>query len=186
MRAFGVLLAAGLVVAVMGGCSTLSTVNPRAASIDDIISMTRAGVGSEVIKSHIEATHSRFQLSSGDIVRLKKEGVADDLLKAMIQTENISSAPPLFDWENPNWGFTPYDNFNYYNYPTGYYLSPYDYPYIVFRQPGLLGRFYNYYPLDLYPEYGPYDRYIPPYPYPYPSPDAGKSTNPDASKPSNP
>lgn len=70
MRALGALLAAGLVVAVMGGCSTFSTVNPQAATIDDIISMTRAGVGPEVIKSHIEATHSRFQLSSGDIVRL--------------------------------------------------------------------------------------------------------------------
>jgi hypothetical protein len=178
MRALGALLAAGLVVAVMGGCSTLSTVNPRAASIEDIISMSKAGVGSEVIKSHIEATRSRFQLSPEDIVRLKKEGLTDDVLMAMIQSENVSSAPALFNWENPNWGFTPYDNFNYYNYPTGYYLSPYDYPYIVFRQPGLLGRFYNYYPLDLYPKYGPYDRYM--LPYPYPSPDDANSKNPDS------
>ncbi len=186
MRAFGALLAAGLVVALTGGCSSFSTVNPRAASVDDIISMTKAGIGSDVIKSHIEVTYSRFQLSPGEIIRLKKEGVADDVLKAMINSEKVPSTSQQFDWENPIWGFIPYDNrFSYNNYPTGYYLSPYDYPYIVFRQPGLLGKFYNYYPLDIYPQYGPYDRYMLPYPYPYPSPDDGKSTNPD-SKPSNP
>jgi hypothetical protein len=188
MGALKSLFISSLVIAVITGCSVISTVNPRAVSLNDIIAMSKSGVGSGVIISHIQATHSRYHLSPGDIIRLKNEGVADDVLKAMIQTETVSSNPPLFDWENPNWGFTPYDNWSNYNsYPTGYYLSPYDYPYIVFRQPGLLGRFYNYYPLDLYPKYGPYERYYPPYPgIPNSNPDTGNPTNPDSGKPSNP
>jgi hypothetical protein len=127
MRVVKSLLTACLIIAVISGCSVFLTVNPRAVSIDDIIAMSKAGIGAGVIKSNIQATHSRYYLSPGDIIRLKNEGVADDLLKAMIQTETVSSNPPLFDWENPNWGFTPYDNRSNYNgYPTGYYLSPYD------------------------------------------------------------
>lgn len=123
------------------GCSTLSTTDPRAMTVNDIIMMTRAEVGPEVIKRQIDVTRSRFHLTTEEIVRLKQEGVTDDVLTAMIDTETRQ------DVFEPGRPVSPYDFwFNYYN--AGPLNYGYGYPYFVWQQPGLVGRYYSYYPLS--------------------------------------
>jgi len=140
-------LLAGLALAALAGCSAISTMDARTMTVDDIITMSKAEVGSGVIKQQIEATGSRFSLTTEDIVLLKKEGVSDDVLTAMIES---GKQPDIFYHGQ---GLSPYDFwFNYYEMPYMGYASPYGYygygnPYIVYRQPGVIGRFYTYYPL---------------------------------------
>jgi hypothetical protein len=131
------------------GCSSFSTVNPRAMTIDQIIAMSAAGAGADVIKDQMLATGSKFRLTAEDIVRLKNEDVADDVIRAMIETggrDRYSTGPDYYD---PWFGSSPM----YGGYSPFY---GYGYPYEVWRQPGLIGRFYTYsYPLSPWDRYGP-------------------------------
>ncbi len=146
MRLFGT-LCAGAAIMIAAGCSSLSTVDPRAMTPDDVIGMTRAGVGAEVITRQIESTRSRFELTAGEIVRLKREGVTDEVITAMIDTAERDES------HASEWGMSPYDFWYgysgplYYGFPYGGIPYGYGAPYVVYRQPGLLGRFYSYYPL---------------------------------------
>ena len=147
------------------GCSSFVTFNDRAMSIDDVINISKTKVDAEVLISQIDATYSKFQLTPEDIVRLKNEGVDDEVIKYMVESD---ITPDRFSWE---YGYSQYDYwFNYYNayyYPIyDYYYSPmfhyrygrmpynspssyYDYPtpYVSRRQPGMVGKYYRYYPL---------------------------------------
>jgi len=53
---------------------------------DDVVRMTKAKVGDEVIIAQMQAAKARFALTADEIVRLKKEGVSDAVLKAMIES----------------------------------------------------------------------------------------------------
>ena len=158
MKAMWVLLALVSVgIVVLSGCSSFVTIHERQMNIEDIISMTKAGVGPEIIKSQIEVTNSRFTLTSDEIITLKKAGVDDKVIEAMIETELL---PESFDWEH---GMSPYDYwFNYYNswYPS--YSYPYFNPYAVYRDPSRVGRFYRYYPVYPPSSYYQYQRWIHP------------------------
>ncbi len=153
------IIAIGLFVVLMiAGCSAFVTVNERAMSLDDIINLTKAKASSDVIIRQIEVTRSKFMLGADDIVRLKNEGVEDDVIEFMIETENT---PQRMNW---NYNYAPYDY--WYNYYNDFYYPYYDYyynpdafylygdipyyrhrsPYIVRQTPGLVGRFYEYYP----------------------------------------
>jgi hypothetical protein len=61
-------------------------VGPAAAGLeaDDVVRLTKANVGDEVIIAQMQAAKARFALTADEIVRLKKEGVSDAVLKAMI------------------------------------------------------------------------------------------------------
>jgi len=104
--------AAALALIFIAGCSALEIGNPRAITVQDVIDMTNAGVGKDVIIRHIEVTRSRFELSPQEIVRLKKAGVDDKVLEAMVETE----AYPEYGY-GYEFGYSPYDySFNYYNH----------------------------------------------------------------------
>ncbi len=62
--------------------------NGEQLSTDDIKKMSRAGLSDEVIMKQINDTKSIFYLSSADIVDLKKSGVSQKIITAMIQTGN--------------------------------------------------------------------------------------------------
>lgn len=66
----------------------LAALAPTAWALEtgDVIRMTKAQVGDEVIKAQIEAEKARFELSADAIIRLKEEGVSDAIIKAMIET----------------------------------------------------------------------------------------------------
>ena len=148
----------GFIILMITGCSAFVIVNERAMSIDDVINLTKAEASSDVIIRQIEATNSRFELEADDIVRLKNEGVEDDVIEFMIETgytpqrmrRDYNYAPYDY-WNNYyNKFYYPYYDYNY--NPDAYYLYggvPYyrhRSPYIVRRESGLVGRYYEYYP----------------------------------------
>jgi len=148
----------GFIILMITGCSAFVIVNERAMSIDDVINLTKAEASSDVIIRQIEATNSRFELEADDIVRLKNEGVEDDVIEFMIETgytpqrmkRDYNYAPYDYWYNYYNRFYYPY--YDYYYNPDAYYLYggvPYyrhRSPYIVRRRPGLVGRHYEYYP----------------------------------------
>jgi hypothetical protein len=56
-----------------------------ALEADDVVRMTKANVGDEVIIAQMQAAKARFSLTADQIVRLKKDGVSDVVLRAMIE-----------------------------------------------------------------------------------------------------
>jgi len=162
-----VLVIVGVVMFTLAGCAAFMVVNERAMTVDDVISLSKAKLGSDVIIRQIEVTRSKFRLTPTDLVRLKNEGVDDDVIESMIETETI---PEGYGW-GYGFGYTPYDYwynqyYPYYNYPIyDYYYNPfsmYQYwgrpynnywrsPYTVRRTPGMVGRYYEYYPAEPLP-----------------------------------
>ena len=162
---------AGIIVLMLAGCSAFVTINERAMSLEDVINLSKVKLDSEVIIRQIEVTRSKFELTSDEIVMLKNEGVDDDVIEYMIETEFI---PEKFTWD---YGYSPYNywyyHYNYAYYPMyDYYYNPYSMysnwgmpyyrsPYTVRRRPGLVGRYYDYYPVTPPPgrEYYQKERY---------------------------
>ena len=144
-----------VVVVAVSACSSLAIINERAATVEDIINMTKAEVGPDVIKRHIEVTRSQFTLDPDQIVRLKEAGVDDRVIKAMLDTDE---AAELVDLEK---SYSLYDYwFNYYNshYPVNLYSYPVypiinfswgSGPYSSYRWSGELGRYYRDFPVGL-------------------------------------
>jgi hypothetical protein len=58
---------------------------------DNVVAMTKAGIGSDVIVSKIASSKTAFDVSADGLVRVKHEGVDDDVIAAMIEA---STAPP--------------------------------------------------------------------------------------------
>jgi hypothetical protein len=57
-------------------------------NLDKVLRLLRAGVGEEVIKAHIADENMTFELSTKDLVRLKKAGASDGLLAYMLGKES--------------------------------------------------------------------------------------------------
>lgn len=55
-----------------------------------IIEMTHKGLGNDVIIARIKAGATRFNLSDDDLAKLKKEGVSDPVVAAMIQSSQLT------------------------------------------------------------------------------------------------
>jgi hypothetical protein len=66
--------------------------------VNEVIKLLRAKVGEEVIKAHIEKESMVFDLSTKDIINLKKAGASDGLLAYMMKIEDVSGDFP-FDLE---------------------------------------------------------------------------------------
>ena len=146
-------LVVSAVVLALTGCASLEFRNDRAMSVEDIVKISRAGAGTDVIISEIDATRSRFRLDPDEIVMLKEAGVDDDVIEWMIDTgadPGYYEGDYYYPWDN--W-ITSYNYYGYrYHYP--YYPGYYPAPYVVYREPGLVGRFYRYVPLGR--SYRPY------------------------------
>ncbi|MFC1650709.1 hypothetical protein ACFL2X_03995 [Candidatus Latescibacterota bacterium] len=167
-KLYSAILALGLLLFVFSGCSSMMMYNERAISLEDIVNLSKAELGTDVIISHIDATNSIFKLTSEEIIWLKNEGVDDDVIEYILETDIDSER---FGWMNNT---SPYDYWSYYsssyyypiydyyynrfsgyNYPYSYYynrpfynynyggLSLFNSPYYVRRRPGTIGRFYE-------------------------------------------
>jgi hypothetical protein len=69
--------------------------------ITDVVYLAQQHVTDEVIISQIRSTHSMFQLSAGDTVWLKQQGVSDAVVQEMLATANryprrVYSAAPVY------------------------------------------------------------------------------------------
>ena len=57
---------------------------PAPMTVNDVIKLTRAHVGEEVILQQLRQNNKHFVLSSNDLIRLKNAGVSDRVVQAMI------------------------------------------------------------------------------------------------------
>ncbi len=141
----------------IAGCSSFYVVD-RTMTIQEIIAMSKADVDSDVMIAQIDATHTRFALTSEDLILLKNAGVPDDVVEHMIDT---GITPERYAWEHiydpivgyPYYEYYPfYHSFYYPSYTIYHRGGPYRmyYPYVVRRVPGIVGRFYEYYPVPGY------------------------------------
>jgi hypothetical protein len=62
-----------------------------------IIDMTHKGLGDDVIIARIKASPTKFELADDDLAKLKKEGVSDAVVAAMIQSTQLSIAKVKID-----------------------------------------------------------------------------------------
>jgi hypothetical protein len=62
-----------------------------------IIEMTHKGLGDDVIIARIKASATKFELSDDDLAALKKAGVSDAVVAAMIQSTQLTSPKVAID-----------------------------------------------------------------------------------------
>ncbi len=100
---------------------------PPPMTINDVIALSQDSVNADVIISQIKATDSYFRLTTDDIVSLRKAGVNDKVINAMIQTanqpHNQRARTVAYPSYYPYWWYTWYP---YYWYPW-YSWYPYYY-----------------------------------------------------------
>ncbi len=137
MKQFVVLAVAIAGVLVLSGCMAgyESTYDQprRQMTIGEIDSLSTQGVSDSLIIAQIKATHSVFRLSSQDIVQLKKDGVSETVISAMIAAKPVNRSR-WYGYYGPP-AFYPYDvTFDYwwwgwpYYYPAfygGFYSHPF-------------------------------------------------------------
>jgi len=124
-------------VLMISGCSAHMTPRESSHGLDerDVIALTKAGVGSGVIIQKIRVSRSQFSLETDDIIRLKKQGVDDDVIRTMIGTDEAAKRADLAR------SYDLYEYwFNYYNtfYPVNLYFYPVS-PLLTYQS----GRFIN-------------------------------------------
>ncbi|MGO8932396.1 MAG: hypothetical protein ACLPLZ_13295 [Terracidiphilus sp.] len=62
-----------------------------------VIEMTHKGLGNDVIIARIKASATRFDLSDDDLANLKRQGVSDAVVAAMIQSTQLTVAKVTID-----------------------------------------------------------------------------------------
>jgi hypothetical protein len=60
---------------------------------EDVIKLTRAGLAEALILSSIDSSEPRFDTSADALIKLKKEGVSDQIIKRMIEGKEGPAAP---------------------------------------------------------------------------------------------
>jgi hypothetical protein len=107
----------------------------------DVVKMHRDGIADSLIVQKIEYSGKTFRLDADDIHALKEAGVSDEVVSAMLRTEDRR-----------------YDD-DYYDYPYGYAYDYYSYPHTRLYLGFGLGSYYPrswYYGGHRYPRYYPY------------------------------
>jgi hypothetical protein len=90
------------------------TVATQPVTVDDVIAMTKDNVGDDVILAQIKATRTYYHLTSNDIRDLKKSGVSDRVISAMIKTADEPGAA------NEKVSYARYPDYFWYPYPSFY------------------------------------------------------------------
>lgn len=60
---------------------------------DTIVTMVKAGLGEELISSKIKTSQNTFDVSTESIIKLKKEGVSENIIKTMLDVSTKSGTP---------------------------------------------------------------------------------------------
>ena len=97
----------------------------------DVIDMSNAGVGNDVVIDMIHKSGSVFRLGPQDVVALADSGVSSQVIRAMIKTEQApqySEATGGGYWYDPDWywyGGYPWSYPWYFGLSAGYYAPLY-------------------------------------------------------------
>ncbi len=65
----------------------------QAATMDQVISMSQAGLSDSVIVTHVQTHGVAYRLQPTDLIVLKQAGVSDPVIRAM-QTARLATTPP--------------------------------------------------------------------------------------------
>src|SRR5436190_1271713 len=84
-RACGVLLATGLLAVAVCGQTALTN--------DAIVKMVKAGLAEDVIVNMINSQPAQFSVTPDAMIALKKDGVSDKLISAMLSKGSSAAAP---------------------------------------------------------------------------------------------
>ena len=85
---------------------------------DSVISMVKAGLGTNVIVTKIRTSKTRFNLTTNELIRLKESGINEEVLMAMLgfsesadppTTETRSRSVGVSDPNDPNNPLTAHD-----------------------------------------------------------------------------
>ncbi len=60
---------------------------------DTVVAMVKAGLGEELISSKIKISQNTFDVSTESIIKLKKEGVSENIIKTMLDVSTKSDTP---------------------------------------------------------------------------------------------
>ena len=120
----GLLLAMGLGLT---GCVTYAVVTPPAGpTLAQVQSMTQAHVSDAVIVSQIQNSPTRYQLTADQIIALKKAGVSDAVLNALINTASKPVPQPTTPVYQTGYAYPYYYPYGYVG-PWGWWGGPYYY-----------------------------------------------------------
>jgi hypothetical protein len=95
-----------------------------AMTVNDVIALSKANTGDEVIIAQIQATHSVFALNNQDIIDLKNAGVSEKIIEAMIKTQAQSKKDDTYAhhwYPSDDWWYAGYYWPVYYWYPRVYW-----------------------------------------------------------------
>lgn len=73
---------------------SLLPVRAEALTVRDILELTRAGLGEEILLTLIEVDRSVFPIDSATLKRLKEAGVSERVIVAMIRSARTPEPPP--------------------------------------------------------------------------------------------
>ncbi len=95
----------------------IMTVPKPSGDLAEVLKLTKAGLGEDVILAYIKNSRSSFNLSANDILHIKDEGISANVITAMLthdralRDENPAQPPGQF-------------NFNQQPYPSGQSMGP--------------------------------------------------------------
>src|ERR1041385_4151820 len=87
MRKHAALLALGLMVLLAAAQSVLTN--------DAVVKMVKAGLGEDIVISTIKSQPGQYTTAADDLIALKKAGVPDKIISAMIDKGSAPSTNPL-------------------------------------------------------------------------------------------
>ena len=94
------------------------TVPKPSGDLAEVLKLTKAGIGEDVVLAYVKNSRSFFNLSATDILHLKDEGISAPVLTAMLTHDR-----GLRD-ENPGQQSPAQFNFNQQSYPPGQSVAP--------------------------------------------------------------
>jgi hypothetical protein len=83
-------------------CASYARQNTETVTNKTIIELHKAGLGDDVIVSKIQSSVCKFDVSANTLVSLKKQGIKDAVIKAMIDKEGSGNATPATPPSNNN------------------------------------------------------------------------------------
>jgi hypothetical protein len=80
-------------VAVLLLAGPLSVRSAAAATIEDLLGLKAHGLGDDILVALIQTDGSEFHLTAADIIALRKDGLSETVIRAMIETARRAPAP---------------------------------------------------------------------------------------------
>src|SRR5688572_20743296 len=93
MKRIRAVLVLVLVVAVSLSLPGATSLAQEVLTNDSVVQMVKAGLPEAIVIAKIKGTPSKFDLKTDSLVNLKKAGVSDKVLEAMVSAGSVTAAP---------------------------------------------------------------------------------------------